>query len=99
MVTSIAIANRKDKKGDKLRNVTVRAGLHPEFRADLNESVILNEACGKFEGPGETGKTHIINCSSPIIAEYITVQMLRNFSVLSVNELEVFSEPHVLNGK
>ena len=59
---------------------------------------MVNEICGKFEGPGENDKEYFIKCGTPLFANYITVQINRTSSVLQINELKYTTEDHVLLG-
>ena len=49
----------------------------------------LNEVCGFYEGPGETGGVDLIICDSPIRAKHITFQIMKDIGVLQVNEVWV----------
>ena len=43
--------------------------------------------------------TYTVNCSTPILAKYVTLQMIGNYTSLQINELDVVTEPHVMKGK
>ena len=90
MLTGIVITNRMDGHGERLKGVIVRAGLHPLDRS-LRGIINVNYICGVFEGPGETGKLHTINCSSPITAKYVTLQIVGKDARLQINELDILS--------
>ena len=90
ILTGVVITNRMDGHGERLKDVFVRAGLHPLDRS-FRGIIKINDKCGMFEGPGETGKQHTINCSSPITAKYITLQIVANDARLQINELDILS--------
>ena len=102
VITGIKISTRRDT-GDssnpriELRNVTIRAGNFSTDRSFQGE-ITNNTLCGVFEGPGNISTTYTINCTKAIMARYITVQMLGNYTALQINELEVVTEPHVMKG-
>ena len=98
VVTGVDISTRRDCCGDKLRNITIRAGnygLDPTHRGMIYNNSTL---CGTFEGPGNTSMTYTINCTSAIMANYITIQMAGNYTSLQINEMRIRTEPHVLKG-
>ena len=99
VVTGVIISTRRDCCGDKLRNVTIRAGLLGLNRTHSGIIININKLCGIFKGPGNTSMTYTINCTSAIMANYITLQMLGNYTSLQINELATVTEPHVLKGK
>ena len=99
VITGVRISTRGDCCGDLLRNVTIRAG---NFGVDQHFKGLLprnNTFCNVFEGPGNTSMTHTVNCSTPILAKYVTLQMIGNYTSLQINELDVVTEPHVMKGK
>ena len=97
VVTSVVIANRKSCCGNRLNHVEVRAGMEG-LEHGFRDNITINEICGTFEGPGEDGVEYTINCSLPIMANYITVQILDTYSILQINELRVITDPKVLKG-
>ena len=89
-VKELSISNRKDSYGNRLRQVELRAGvngIHHSFRGRIT----TNELCGKFDGPGENGKEYIIKCKSPIVADYVTVQIVDKNSFLQLNEIYIIN--------
>ena len=88
MFAGLVINPRKTCCGERLKNVEVRAGLETlpkNHRGKINK----NKICNTFEGPGEDGKVVTIRCDSLIKADYITVQILGNDSILEVNEMDL----------
>ena len=51
-------------------------------------AITVNKVCGSFGGPGETAGKEQIPCDAPILADYVTVQILET-GTLHINELEV----------
>ena len=99
VITGVKISTRRDCCGEQLRNVTIRAG---NFSVDNDYKGLLptvNKLCGVFEGPGNDSMIYTINCTSAIMAKYITLQIIGNYSSLQINELDVITEPHVMKGK
>ena len=75
--------------GERLQNVTIRAGLL-RLAQNFRGVISINEQCGLFEGPGQNGKQYTINCSSSIAAKYVTVQIVGSRSILQINEIDIF---------
>ena len=80
-ISSVSIVNRKDSNGWRLANIEVRAGIN-EFKDSSNgeKKVDINQVCGRFMGPGDNGKTYTINCDTAILATYVTIQIVPNFT-------------------
>ena len=97
VVTGVTISTRRDCCGENLKNVTIRAGLQ-SLPHSYKGIIKNNTLCGVFEGPGNTSMSYTINCTSAILADYITLQMMGNYTSLQINELAVVTEPHILKG-
>ena len=71
-------------------------GINSTYRGAID----VNTICGKYEGPGDSGRTYSINCTKPILANYITVQIMDNSSgTLNINEIRALHDTNVLKGK
>ena len=87
VVTAVSLTNRADCCGDRLKDVQIRAGTTGIVSTHLN--VNDETICGTFDGPGENGKEYIINCTTPILANFITVQLMSGDQYLQINELQI----------
>ena len=96
-MSSVTIVNRKDSNGWRLTNIEVRTGIHEVEDHFLSQKVAVNPICGRFEGPGENAKVYNITCKTPILAKYVTIQIVPNVtfpnflpkSILQINELTI----------
>ena len=98
LISCVTIINRKDSCWGRLRNVEVRAGMTsvPEgFTAvyrghHSNKKIEVNTPCGYFEGParGFVSEGHTIVFDRPILAQYITLQILEK-QFLQINGLKI----------
>ena len=103
VITGIKISTRRDTDDGnnprvELRNVTIRAGnfsIDRSFKGKITKNIL----CGVYEGPGNISTTYTINCTKAIMARYITLQMIGNYTALQINELETIKEPHTMKGK
>ena len=89
----ITLTTRSDCCGERLRDVQIRAGknsIDKNVKGPLN----INEVCGVFSGPGETGRQHTITCNKPIAAEYVTIQILDDRAILALNEIRLETVAH-----
>ena len=77
--------------GEKLRNIEVRAGM-AATDADFAGKIQVNKKCGEYKGPSEVGGEYSIICAEPILANFITVQMLDDSSVLQIDELRILKD-------
>ena len=76
--------------GDRFKNVEVRAGSDDiKTDAKFSGTITINHLCNKFSGTAQAGRAETIYCSSPIMANYITVQILDDDSILEINEMDV----------
>ena len=89
----ITITTRYDCCGDRLRDVEIRAG-KMATKDGYKGPLKLNELCGKFPGPGETGKEHTITCGQTITSDYITIQILDDRAILALNEIRLETVSH-----
>jgi hypothetical protein len=89
LVKGVSITNRKDGKGNRLRNVGVHVGDQP---AVMIGKLLTNPKCAIFLGPSDTGRVEVIMCTQPMVGRYLQVQMRESSrTVLFINEIEVFS--------
>ena len=88
LVSSVAITMPVRYGGSDFKNVQIRAGME-RIGADPKEVLTINTLCGIFEGPGGQLTTHVIECSEPIQADYINVQIMGNGMSLAINEITV----------
>ena len=89
-MTGITIKNRIDCCGDHLRDVEIRAGKLP-LSTNRNGRINVNEICGTLPGPGEDGENYTIECEKEIDAEYVTVQILDDTAILSINDISILT--------
>ena len=89
----ITLTNRINCCGDHFRDVEIRAGKHPT-KSGFKGQIKLNELCGKFAGPGETGQEHTIVCDNTISADYVTIQILDDNAILAINEMRIETISH-----
>ena len=86
LISSVTITNRKDNCWERLVNVEIRAGMDPvpdgftaqERGTDATKKLDVNSRCGFFAGPPNrfTEEGHVIFFDRPILAQYITLQLL-----------------------
>ena len=88
LVNTVAITMPVKYGGSDFKNVQIRAGME-RIGADPKAVLSINTLCGIFEGPGGQLTTHIIECSEPIQADYINVQIMGNSVGLAINEISV----------
>ena len=98
LISSVTIINRKDSCWQRLVNVEIRAGMLPvpddftakERGADANKKLEVNSKCGFFVGPpdGFAKDGHVIFFDRPILAQYITLQIL-GVGFLQINGLKL----------
>ena len=85
-VESVSIATRAQPKTLLLHEVAVRAGvtmLDTSFKGVIE----INTLCGNYIGPGQPNEIYVIQCNSPIVAAFVTVQTVVDQSTLEINEL------------
>lgn len=98
LISSVTIINRKNSCWQRLVNVEIRAGMAPvphgftaqERGADANKKLEVNSRCGFFAGPpdGFAKDGHVIFFDRPILAQYITLQLL-GAGYLQINGLKI----------
>ena len=98
LISSVTIINRKNGCWERLVNVEIRAGMAPvpdgftaqERGADANKKLEVNSRCGFFAGPpdGWVKDGHVIFFDRPILAQYITLQLL-GAGFLQINGLKI----------
>ena len=77
--------------GGYVGDIEIRAGnvsMAPGFKGKLSANII----CGRFAGPGEVGEDYTIVCDEPILADYVTIQILDDMATLQINELRIISK-------
>ena len=89
----ISLTTRSDCCGERLRDVQMRAGKNPVDK-DYRGIIRINSLCGKFAGPGETARDHSVICDKPIIADYVTIQILDDRAILALNEIRIETVSH-----
>ena len=87
-MTGITLTTRYDCCGSRLRDVEVRAGKLSTTNGYKGQ-LSLNSLCGRFPGPGETGREYTITCDHPITADYVTIQILDDRAILALNEIRI----------
>ena len=93
----IRLYNRQDCCGDRLKNIRVRAGT-TRIPDDYSGIIAQNTFCGNFIGPGENSGVYVVTCQSPIIADIITIQIVKSGNqVLQLDEVEFIKEGIVIN--
>ena len=98
LISSVTIINRKNGCWQRLVNVEIRAGMAPvpdgftakERGVDANKKLEVNSKCGFFAGPpdGFAKDGHVIFFDRPILAQYITLQLL-GAGFLQINGLKI----------
>ena len=92
-VSSITFQGNPDCCWRNLKNVKVRAGMS-RFEGVVPGALLdINTVCGVYVGPGGRNEELIVECSSPIEAEYITLQM-KETGGMQINELRVNGAPN-----
>ena len=92
-MTGITLTTRYDCCGSRLRDVEVRAGKLSTTNGYKGQ-LSLNSLCGRFPGPGETGREYTITCDHPITADYVTIQILDDRAILALNEIRIQTVYH-----
>ena len=88
MVSSVAITMPVKYGGSEFKNVQIRAGME-KIETDPKEVLNINTLCGIFEGPGGQLTTHMIECSEPIQADFVIIQIMGENAYLNINEITV----------
>ena len=87
-INKVIIYNRRHCCGDRTKNVAVRVGL-TKFTKGME--LDNNEICATYEGPGSDGEEIIINCSSTMIGQYVSVHlMLDTPGILNLSEIMIY---------
>ena len=90
-IIGITVSDRNKGSGENLKMVEIRAG-KTSVSSRVQGKITDNELCGKFEGPGENNRVYTIMCGNPILAKYISLQILDKNSTLQINELELITD-------
>jgi hypothetical protein len=91
-LTGIRLYNRQDCCGDRLNNIMVRAG-SSRIPDDYSGIITQNTLCGNFTGPGENAGVYVVTCKYPIIADVITIQIVKSGNqILQLDEVEFITE-------
>ena len=98
LISSVTIINRKNGCWERLVNVEIRSGMAPvpdgftaqERGTDAAKMLEVNSRCGFFAGPpdGFVKDGHVIFFDRPILAQYITLQLLGT-GILQINGLKI----------
>ena len=87
-INTVIIYNRRHCCGDRMKNVALRVGL-TKFTKGME--LDNNEICATYEGPGSDGEEIIINCSSTMIGQYVSVHlMLDTPGILNFSEIMIY---------
>ena len=87
-INTVIIYNRRHCCGDRTKNVALRVGL-TKFTKGME--LDNNEICATYEGPGSDGEEIIINCSSTMIGQYVSVHlMLDTPGILNLSEIMIY---------
>ena len=89
-------SKHQEKGGETLKNIEIRAGTNP-LPPNHRGPITINTLCGTFVGPGQSGARYAITCSAPIVADYVTVQMMEEAGTLHLNEVLVEVVPVCLS--
>ena len=99
LIASVTIINRKNACQEMLKNVEVRAGMEPvpkgfiaqERGNNASKKLEVNSKCGYFDGPasGFISEGHVITFDQPTLAQYITVQIMKDKGYLRINGLKI----------
>ena len=79
------------KETKRLKIIEVRAGMaaiDPKFAGKIQ----VNEKCRQYKGQVEVGGEYSIMCTDPILANFITIQVLDDSSVLRIDELRIIKD-------
>ena len=87
-INKVIIYNRRHCCGDRTKNVALRVGLTKFTKGmELNN----NEICATYEGPGSDGEEIIMNCSSAMIGQYVSIHLrLDTPGSLNINEIMIY---------
>ena len=87
-INKVIIHNRRNCCGDRMKNVALRVGLTKFTRGmELNN----NEICATYQGPGSDGEEIIMNCSSTLIGQYVSIHlMLDTPGYLNFNKIMIY---------
>ena len=78
-LSSMLIINRKDKFGDRLKSLHIRAGMESNpFRNDL---------VADFTGPGVTGRVYEFRFIRTVKAKFVSIQVDDVHAILHINGL------------
>ena len=87
-VNHVIIHNRKSCCGERMKNVALRVGL-TKFTKGME--VKNDEICATYEGPGSDGEKIIINCSSEMKGQYLSIHLMQNTpAILNLNEIMIY---------
>ena len=89
-ISGVVISNLLYEKGEPLKSSEVRVGrngLPTDFMRSTK--IDTNTVCGTFDSIGKTIDVQPIWCVTPILANFITIQLLAQHIRLQVNEVDV----------
>ena len=81
LVKTVTIVTRLEGPFDyeygDFKDVEIRAGKMP-LDLEFQGSIVVNDICGYYLGPGVNSAIYTIKCSPAIESDYITVQIMSN---------------------
>ena len=87
-INKVIIYNRRHCCGDRTKNVALRVGL-TKFTKGME--LDNNEICATYEGPGSDGEEIVMNCSSTMIGQYVSMHLrLDTPGILNINEIMIY---------
>ena len=90
-VTGVAIVNRADGAGFRLKDAAVTVGNSAMSVGQQS----TNPICSEFTGPSTDGALHVFLCHPPLAGKLVIFQQTSGF--LQVNEMIVFGDPGNIN--
>ncbi len=85
-VTGVALMNRADQFGERLKDAVVTVGNSAMSVGQLS----TNPICIEFTGPSTTGALHALQCTTPLTGKYVILQLVKNPRQIQLNEMVVF---------
>ena len=84
--------------GYYLGDVEVRVGIN-SINSTFDGNITVNDVCGSVQDPFRNRrKMYEVTCNSTMLATYITVQIKRFSTALTIGELRYTTEPRALFG-
>ena len=76
----------------RLRSLEIRVGSNPNVKVNKDGYITQNYFCQSYFGPAGAGEEIRITCKSPIIGNYVTLQLHSRDTVLNFAEVEVYGQ-------